>query len=129
MPENEYINVSRGLARVCGKRDEGTRIHRRTGDVDAFQMWYEAVCERVEGGVLPFTWVPRYVRVSRTAVHKRVKEGRLTAFLFEFDVAGLRRVLDGRAKNQYVLVPLTEVKAWAANMEDRRERSGKAEAK
>ena len=104
------------------ERDEDNRIYRVFGGLEEFRGWYKAVTGKIDGGVIPMTWVPNYVGVSRAAVYKRVKEGRLTAFAFEVEVKGLlRRVFDETAKNQYVLVPMEEVGRWARAMDQRRE--------
>lgn len=122
MAEHEYIRVPRSVARMGQGRDEGKRVYRMFGDFEDFREWYKTVTGKIEGGVVPLTWVPHYVGATRAAVYKRAKEGRLTAFVFQVEAKGLlHRVFDETAKNQYVLVPMEEVKTWAREMDERRE--------
>lgn len=59
-----------------------------------------------------------FVPVTRAAVHKRIREGKLTAFIFyitreEKSFLGVKR----KAKQRpYIFLSVTECKAWAAEM-------------
>lgn len=105
------------LAKVIGDPDPGTRMYRRYGRRDDFQAWWDAVCEICgeESSVSP-GGVALYARVSRAGVHKRMKDGRLTGFLFH-PVQGYsrwtkREILDN-AGQPYIYIPGDECKQWA----------------
>ena len=53
------------------------------GMEDEMSAWFDAITEicKPEGSVSP-GGAAGYARVSRAGIHKRLKEGRLTAFLF-----------------------------------------------
>ncbi len=62
-----------------------------------------------------------FVPVQRAAVHKRIKEGKLTAFFFyithvESTFFGTKRKVKMRP---YILLSLNECKAWVAEMKRR----------
>ncbi len=73
-----------------------------------------------DGGVSP-GGVAMYARVSRPGVHKRITEGRITAFMFHQVVGVTRRTkqeklaLGGRATQCYI--PVSECRSWAALLE------------
>jgi hypothetical protein len=81
--------------------------------------WFEA-----SASITKETWdfrptgVVLFVPVSRAGVHKRIKEGKLTAFFFyitseETTLFGSKR----KAKQRpYIAVSVSECKAWAAEM-------------
>lgn len=101
-----------------------TRIHRRYGAPEDFEGWFEVVREicAPEGALSP-GGVGLYARVSRTALHKRIKEGRLTAFLFYLDAdashsgASQTPPVAGRP---FTLIPVRECRAWVALLKARR---------
>jgi hypothetical protein len=113
----ESVEVPERLLSVLGEADEGTRMFRRYGTEEDFQEWWEAVAEicAPEGAVSP-GGVSMYARVTRAGVHKRMKEGRITAFLFH-KVTGVtrwtkREILD-HAGEPYIYIPGRECRAWA----------------
>ena len=59
-----------------------------------------------------------FLPVSRAAVHKRLRAGKLTAFLFH--VTHRERTFFGRTREvkaqPYVYIPSAECKAWAAEV-------------
>ena len=65
--------------------------------------------------------VSMFAPVSRAAVHKRLKEGRITAFCFhvvhdEKTFFGTTR----KAKERpYIYIPISECKAWAKELQER----------
>jgi len=72
------------------------------------------------GGAAPLA------HVSRAAVHKRIKEGKLTAFAFH--VKERRLALFGKTKeirkSPQVYVSVSEAKAWGEELEERAVRLG-----
>ena len=114
--EIPYVKVYDDLREIVGEPDPGTRFYKATGDENDFRKWQEAL---LEIGFLHGTYSPvsvaSFVQVSRAAVHKRLKEGRLTGFLFQKikgkDGAdsGKPLMLDG---SPACFIPVIECKAW-----------------
>jgi hypothetical protein len=118
MGDIEFVQVPEELASVLGDPDPGTRCWRRFGKEEDARDWFEAVMATCapDGGVSP-GGVAIYARVSRAGVHKRVAEGRITAFMFH-QVESVSRLtkreklaFGGRATQCYI--PLTECRSWA----------------
>jgi hypothetical protein len=87
--------------------------------------WYEAICEcfPAERFVSP-GGVGMFAGVSRAAVHKRLKDGKLTAFLFHVTRAS-RSVFGYQKKIKqlpYTYVPVSECKAWGVELKSRPDR-------
>lgn len=62
---------------------EGSRLYRFFGRQEKDGMiWYDAINEICQCSLVSPGGAAGYVGVSRPAVHKRLKEGRLTAFLY-----------------------------------------------
>ncbi len=127
----EHVHVPRRLRGVLGHPEPGSRVHRRAGYRDDFAAWFEAVCEvcGADGAVSPGA-VALYAKVSRAGVHKRLKEGRLTAFLFRVvevaDRAGSAE-LPADGGRAYTFIPLRECRAWADSLRSRGRRARRAE--
>ncbi len=112
----ESVQVPGRLLDRLGDRDPGTRMYRRFGRTGSFAEWFDAVCQ-VSGaeGVLSAGAAAVYVGVSRAGLHKRMKEGRLTAFLFHVDSPGEAQE-DPEDRRQggrpYSFIPVRECRAW-----------------
>ena len=81
--EFPFVKIPDHLRDAIGKPDEGTRMYRQYGKTDEMHKWFDAVDEicEPEGSISP-GGVCGYVDVSRAGVHKRLKEGRLSGFLY-----------------------------------------------
>lgn len=116
-PDITPVEIPEHLRQVLGEPDPGTRMYRQFGTEDDYAQWWDAVCEICgeDGSVSP-GGVSMYARVSRAGVHKRMKEGRLTAFLFHV-VKGTswltRRERLEAAGQPYIYIPGQECRAWA----------------
>ena len=79
----KYLEVPASLKPFIGEPDPDTRIYRREGSDEESGPWFDALGEHLpgEGFVSPGA-VMMYAPVSRAAVHKRLKEGKMTAFCF-----------------------------------------------
>jgi hypothetical protein len=112
----QFVQIPEHLKPIIGTPDRGTRLFRRFGSSEDYRVWWDAVCEICgeEGAVSP-GGVSMYAQVSRSGVHKRMKEGRITVFLFHV-VKGVSR-LTRREKLEnsvaYTYIPGLECKAWA----------------
>lgn len=121
-----FVEIPKHLQEIVGKPDRETRIFRAYGNEDDFSRWFDAVWDICgeERAVSP-GGVSMYAKVSRAGVHKRMKEGRLTAFLFhkvkESRLVKGRKVLDEGGR-PYGFIPVSECQAWAKELEQIREK-------
>ena len=114
-----FIEVPKELHKIVGEPTLGTRAYRREGTFEECGEWFEALGEYYKGDVgLSTSGVILFVPVSRAGVHKRIKEGKLTAFFFyvtseETRLFGAKR----KAKQRpFIVVSVSECKAWAAEI-------------
>jgi hypothetical protein len=112
----EFIEIPERFLPILGEPDPGTRMYRRFGTNDEYAAWWDAVCEICgeESSVSP-GGVAMYAKVSRAGVHKRMKEGRITAFLYHV-VKGVtwitkREILENTSP--YIYIPGIECRRWA----------------
>lgn len=101
-------------------------MYQAEGSEAASGPWFEAVTE-IAGQCVSPGGAPMFVRVSRAAVHKRIKEGRLTAFTYY--VTHTSKGLFGKKRTArelpLVYIPVCELKLWANELEERMVRLGK----
>jgi hypothetical protein len=119
--EFPFVKISRELARVAGKRDEGTRVYRAKGSDEECAAWFEALNEHIPGGFVSPGGVSMFANVSRAAVYGRIKRGGLTAFVFEMMSREKRSfALVKRVERQtFMYVPVSECRAWGKEIEAR----------
>ena len=120
--EFPFIEVPKDLRKIVGEPTPGTRAYRREGTHAECGQWIEDLGLHYKGdvGISP-AGVTMFVPVQRAAVHKRIKEGKLTAFFFyitriEDTFFGSKRKVKMRP---YILLSLSECKAWVAEMKRR----------
>ena len=120
--ETTIVEITKKDEEIVGTPDEGTRIYRQEGSEEDCAKWFEYICERWDTTVSP-GGVHMYVPVSRAAVHKRMKTGKLTGFFYH--VTHRERTFfgsDRKVKDQpYIFIPVLECKAWAAEVAKRPE--------
>lgn len=119
--ETSVIQIPKEIAKIFGECDPGTRIYRAQGTEEENRLWYEAICSITPDGVVSPGGAGMFAPVSRPAVHKRMKDGKLTAFLFHVTrkkVNWLGRPRELRT-SPYVYVPVLELKAWAEEIKAR----------
>src|SRR5665213_2855929 len=108
--------------KLIGKPDKGTRIYRREGTYKESGKWCVAMDEVFDDQFVSPGGVGMFVPVSRAAVHKRMKEGRLTALCFH--VVHDERTFFGNVRKAkatpFVFIPVSECKAWAKELEEKR---------
>ena len=78
--EIQHVEVPASLSKEVGRVRRGTRSYYREGDLTEAFGWYKALKEHY-GAISPGD-VSLLVGVSRNAVYKRIKQGRLTAFFY-----------------------------------------------
>jgi hypothetical protein len=117
-----FIEVPKDLRKIVGEPTPGTRAYRREGTHAECGQWIEDLGLHYKGdvGISP-AGVTMFVPVQRAAVHKRIKEGKLTAFFFyitriEDTFFGNKRKVKLRP---YILLSMSECKAWVAEMKRR----------
>ena len=124
--EFPYIKIPQKYQGLVGEPDKGTRMYRAYGNEDDIANWYDIVSEICkEDGCVGIGFAAMYSRVSRPAVHKRLKEGRLTGFCFhkveESKFFKERKTLsDGGFPT--IFIPVSECKAWAESLKNRKDR-------
>jgi hypothetical protein len=120
-----FVRIPTELYPILGTRDPGTRIYRRDGSQEESAVWFDALTDVIGPSVSP-GGVGMYCPVSRAAVYKRIKEGRLSIFLFH--VTHRKTTLFGKNKilrdNPYGYIPASEARAWRIELEERALRQG-----
>ncbi len=126
--EIEFIDVPRRLHRIVGTPDAKTRMYRQIGGRTDFEEWWFAVSEACgrDGAISP-GGASMIAQVSRMAVYKRMKEGRITAFLLHemprkgrWGIGDLVKRLHGAGRVPAgCYVPVVEVKRWGALLSGR----------
>lgn len=121
----QFVDVPEELHPIVGQPDPGTRIYRRDGSQEESAVWFDLITDLIGPSVSP-GGVGMYCPVSRAAVYKRIKEGKLSIFLFH--VTHRRTTLFGKNKilrdNPYGYVPASEARAWRLELEERAVRQG-----
>src|SRR5208282_2950522 len=120
-----YLVIPDRLKPIVGEPDAGTRIYRREGSDADVGPWYDAICECFpDDRFISPGGVGMYAGVSRAAVHKRLKQGKLTAFLFH--VTRATQSTFGYQKkiklSPYGYIPVSECKAWGEELKSRPDR-------
>lgn len=120
--EFPFIEVPKDLRKIVGEPTTGTRAYRREGTHAKCGQWIEDLGLHYKGdvGISP-AGVTMFVPVQRAAVHKRIKEGKLTAFFFyitriDSTFFGSKRKVKLRP---YILLSMSECKAWVAEIKRR----------
>jgi hypothetical protein len=115
-----FIEVPKRLLGYLGKKEKGTREYTAVGDAEVFRQWVNALLAEEDLPVVTFTWATLYVGVSREAVYKRCREGRLTLFGFYVDksIPFFGRVKFVRAS--YGFLSLKELQAWREELQARK---------
>jgi hypothetical protein len=118
--EFPFVEIPEELEAIVGKRDPGTRIYRRDGSQEESSVWFDLLTEIIGPSVSP-GGVGMYCPVSRAAVYKRIKEGKLSIFLFH--VTYRKTTLFGKNKilrdHPYGYIPASEARAWRQELEER----------
>lgn len=115
-----FVEVPSELHAAVGERIGETRIYLKKGPQEEMSFWYELLANRFGDMVSP-GGASMFAPVSRAAVHKRMKEGKLTCF--RYDVTHRKRNLFGVNKDvrelDVLMIPVSECKAWGKEIEQR----------
>ncbi len=122
MSENSFpfVVVPPEMEKIIGTRVGPSHVWRQSGSEEECSAWFDALCECAGRCVSP-GGVSMYCPVSRAAVHRRVKDGKLSLFLFHVteNKTGLFRRGREVRTSPYGFVPVSECKAWKKEFEDR----------
>ncbi len=125
MSDFKLIEIPPEALPVIGELQPGTRVYRRTGEQSECGEWFQAL-DAFTGPLVSPGGVGMFAPASRAAVHKRLKEGRMTAFCFH--PVKTRKGLFGKVKTvralPVVYIPVSECKAWAEEIKERMVRLG-----
>ena len=118
--EFPFVEIPKELEEFIGKPDPGTRMYRRDGSQEESAVWFDVLTELIGPSVSP-GGVGMYCPVSRAAVYKRIKEGKLSIFLFHVThrattLFGKNKILRDRP---YGYIPASEARAWREELEQR----------
>jgi len=111
-----YVQIPDALRPILGEQKEGTRVYVQAGDAELFGRWHDAICKHIGPTISPGGACAR-AHVTRAGVHKRMKDGKLTAFWFEAKeprvptVPVWLRFFQPRT-SFYILIPSSECRAW-----------------
>jgi hypothetical protein len=125
--EFPYLKITRDLRSIVGPPDKDTRTFRTNGP-DSLQTWMEHLRAELQGNLIPLQWVPDFVGVSRAAVHKRVKQGKLTVFVYEIsDYLSAFGKTWTKRRGEVAYCVLSECQAWFDEIVLRAARQGPPE--
>lgn len=124
-----FIEVPENLFPIIGHPDPNTRLYRQFGDETINTLWWDALLTlQPDISFVSPGGAASFVGVSRTAVHKRIKEGRLTAFVFyliekneflkRFNIE--RKQLASSGWPQEIFIPWCELKDWREYIQTRK---------
>jgi len=115
-----FIEIPQDWEPIVGEREPDKRVYRRDGSQEESAIWFDLLTEIIGPSLSP-GGVGVYCQVSRAAVYKRIKEGKLSIFLFH--VTSRKTTLFGKTKtlrdNPYGYIPVSEARAWREELERR----------
>ncbi len=132
-----FITIPKKHKNSIGEPDPGTMLYRQFGHDEEKELWWDAILTITKGyNVVSPGGAASFVGVSRTAVHKRIKEGRLTAFAFHTieDNKTLKKInikyeqLADSGMPQIIYIPWIELKDWQEYIKRRKEKTLKNKA-
>ena len=122
-----FVEIPEHLKEIIGVPDPGTRLYRAYGTSEDCSKWADAVFEICHGdGSVSPGGVSMYAGVSRPGVHKKLKSGGLTGFVFHYTKDSL--LFKGKKKLSinatfYCYIPVSECKAWAQELAKKRDKA------
>lgn len=105
---------------MVGEPLPGTRVYEAAGDDAAYRRWWDALSRRFPRGLVSPGGARPYAGVSRAAVHKAMREGRLTAFCFKMTKPRTTLFWVGRERcSPFIYIPVVELRAWRLEIQKR----------
>lgn len=124
--ESIVIDVPDKIKPYIGHPDPGTRFYRNQGRRIACAYWYRRLCRAYPDGLVSPGGAAMFAPVSRAAVHKALKEGRLTGFAFH-EVVDRKTIFGGtraKRKGPFIYIPVAECVAWGEQIQKQAESHG-----
>lgn len=121
-----FVEIPAELAHIIGERDGETHVYRKRGTAEESPVWFDILTKLIGPSVSP-GGVGMYCPVSRAAVYKRIKEGKLSIFNF-YVTERKTRFFGGllvAREMPYGYIPVSEIKAWREELEQRAIAQGK----
>lgn len=110
------IKIPERLLSVLGEPEGASRnVFIQKGSLHHAQGWYLALL-RVFGEVVPVPNVTLFVPVSRNAIHKRIKDGKLSCFKFQINETERKGT---KRESPHAFVPVYECILWYQEYHDR----------
>ena len=116
--ESILIDIPDKIKPYIGEPDPGTRFFRNQGNRMACAYWFRRLCRAYPDNLVSPGGVTMFAPVSRAAVHKALKEGRLTGFAFH-EVEDRKTIFGGtraKRKGPYIYIPVAECMAWGEQL-------------
>lgn len=122
-----FVKIPEHLKDKIGIPDAGTRLYRAYGTEEEEPEWADAAFEICHGdGCVSPGGAAGYARVSRPGVHKKLKSGGLTGFVYHVTKDSIlfkgKKKLSANA-NFYCFIPVSECKAWAQELSKKRDKT------
>lgn len=121
-----FLKIPEHLEEILGVPDPGTRLYRAYGSEENCRKWTDAVFEICrDAGCLSPGGAAGYAKVTRPGVHKKLKSGGLTGFVYHITEDSI--LFKGKKKLSanaffYCYIPRSELKAWADELERKRDK-------
>ena len=111
------------IGSVAIEHEPGTRKWLERGTTGNFKHWIRELQDWLPGDLIPLSWVPEYVGVTRGAVKKRIETQRLT--VFTYIVSNLQKTRSGtfqyrETRTKFEFTAMTECDAWIDEIIERR---------
>ncbi len=124
--ESIIIDIPDKIKPYIGEPDPGSRFFRNQGNRLASAYWYRRLFRAYPDGLVSPGGVMMFAPVSRAAVHKALKEGRLTGFAFH-EVEDRKTIFGGtraKRKGPFIYIPVAECMAWGEQLQKQAESRG-----
>ncbi len=119
MSTNMTIRIPKELHVAFGSPSPNSpTVYQKEGGVNHAQDWYRAL-RQVVGDVVALPSVSLFVPVSRNAIHKRVKQGKLSCFKFKISEGDPDVSASLNRERPHAFVPVIECKLWYQEFHDR----------
>jgi hypothetical protein len=112
------VRIPNHVRDVIGEPDpKHSRLFRASGDEGAYRKWWDTIAGTWRRGLMSPGGAAMQAGVSRAAVHKALKEGRLTGFVFHVEQVKKAPLGLGRSRRvlratPYLYIPVAECRAW-----------------
>ncbi|MCX5850222.1 MAG: hypothetical protein NTW65_12340 [Deltaproteobacteria bacterium] len=121
-----FVKIPKQFEKIIGVPDEGTKLYRAYGSEEDCRKWMDTVFEICgNAACVSPGGAAAYAKVSRPGIHKKLKTGGLTGFVFHITEDSI--LFKGKKKLSanaffYCYIPRSELKAWAAELDKKREK-------